>query len=134
MIPRGGRFTRSWLGACFTPRMGNGNTEYSGPDRRRRRVYVTQNHEYHCKDGICVAVRSLRTRAFVPTHPAVGKTLAGALVLSRGGLQSISPPEEAVPGQRMHFATDADDRTDVLTSSLQSIERPPRDVVAEYAP
>jgi hypothetical protein len=32
----------------------------------------------------------------------------------------------------MHFAVDVDDRTDVLTSSLKAVERPPRDVVAQY--
>jgi hypothetical protein len=107
-------------------------SEYSGPDRRRRRCYVTQNHEYHCKDGICVAVRDTRSGDFIPKHAAVGKTLTGALVLKGGGIESISPPEDLAPGQRMHFAVDADDRRDVLTSSLKSIERPPREVVAQY--
>jgi hypothetical protein len=32
----------------------------------------------------------------------------------------------------MHFAVDVDDRRDVLTSSVTAIERPPREVVAEY--
>jgi hypothetical protein len=106
--------------------------EYSGPDRRKRRVYVTQNHEYHCKDGICLAVRDVKTGVFLPKHPAVGKTVTGALVLRGGGIESIAPPEDAVPGQRVHFAEDVDDRRDILTSSLKSVERPARDVVAQY--
>jgi hypothetical protein len=106
--------------------------EYQGPDRRRRRVYVTQNHEYHCKDGICVAVRDLQTGEFLPRHTAVGKKATGALLLRGSGIETIVPPEKAEPGLRMHFAENLDDRHDVLTSSVKSIERPPRDVLAEY--
>jgi hypothetical protein len=96
-------------------------------------VYVTQNHEYHCKDGVCVAVREPGSGAFLSKHPVVGKRVTGALVLNgSGGIASISPPAEASPGQRIHFAVDADDHGDVLTSSLKSIDRPPRDVVAQY--
>ena len=112
--------------------MDSAKTEYQGPDRRRRRVYVTQNHEYHCKDGICVAVRDIRSGAFVPKHPAVGKKVTGGLFFQRGGLASVAPPDKAIPGQRMHFAVDAEDRMDVLTSALKAVERPPRDVVALY--
>jgi hypothetical protein len=108
-------------------------SEYSGPDRRVRRVYVTQNHEYHCKSGICIAVRDTRTGVFIPRHPAVGKTMIGAFVLTEGGgVASISRPEDAVPGQRVHFSDDLEDRAEVTTSSLKSIDRPPRDVVAQY--
>jgi hypothetical protein len=108
------------------------NAAYQGPDRRRRRVYVTQNHEYHCKDGICVAVRDTQTGAFVPRHIAVGKTVTSALVFRGGGIASIAPPEQAVPGQRIHLAEDAEDRSDVLTSSLKAVERPARHIVHEY--
>jgi hypothetical protein len=106
--------------------------EYQGPDRRRRRVYVTQNHEYHCKDGICVAVRDIQTGAFVPKHAAVGKTVTGGLVFRGGGIESLAPPDKASPGQRMHFAQGSEDRSDVLTSTLKAVERPPREIVAQY--
>ncbi|MGO8999684.1 MAG: hypothetical protein ACLQVI_40685 [Polyangiaceae bacterium] len=106
--------------------------EYAGPDRRRRRVYVTRNHEYHCKDGICVAVRDAQTGEFLPKHTAVGKRATGALVFNGAGIESVTSPEEAAPGQRMHFAVDVDDRCDVLTSALKSVERPPREIVAKY--
>ncbi|HEY2517822.1 MAG TPA: hypothetical protein VGI39_43430 [Polyangiaceae bacterium] len=106
---------------------------YSGPERRRRRVYVTQNHEYHCQDGVCVAVRDRGSRELSRVHPAVGKRMVGAVVLNgAGGIASIAAPEDAAPGQRVHFAVGTDDRNDVLTSSLRSIERPARDVVAQY--
>src|SRR5690349_2628311 len=33
------------------------NTDYSGPERRRRVTYMTRNTEYHLEGGVCVAVR-----------------------------------------------------------------------------
>ena len=115
--------------------MGSDTPEYSGPERRRHRVYVTQHHEYHCKDGICVAVRDVTTGAFLQGHAAIGRLASGAVRLrDDGAIESIVPPENAGPGERMHFAFDSDDRRDVLTSSLRSVERPPRDVVAIYEP
>ncbi len=93
---------------------------------------MTQNHEYHCKDDVCVAVRDVRTGEFLPKHSAVGKKVTGALVFNGGGIESISAPSDATPGQRMHFAVDVDDRADLLTSSLKAVERPPRDIVAKY--
>jgi hypothetical protein len=109
----------------------NGN--YAGPERRRRRVYVTQNHEYHCLDGVCIAVRDVETEAFLPKHTAVGKTVSSALRLGANGIESISPPDEAHPGERIHFANGIDDPRDVLTSPLRTIERPTREVIAQYA-
>jgi hypothetical protein len=116
------------------PRCALGSDMYSGPDRRRRRVYVTRNHEYHCKDGVCVAVRDVRTLEFLPEHRAIGRMASAAVCLRAGGLESIAPPEDATPGQRMQFAYDSDDRFDILTSSLEAIERPERDIVASYEP
>ncbi len=115
--------------------MDSDTAQYSGPERRRHRVYVTRHHEYHCKDGICVAVRDVTTGAFLPTHAALGRQASGAVRLrSDGCIESIAPPETAEPGERMHFAFDADDRNDVLTSSLREVGRPPRDVVRMYEP
>jgi hypothetical protein len=111
------------------------DAEYSGPERRRYRVYVTQRHEYHCKEGLCVAVRDVATGAFLPKHPAIGRRASGAIRLRPGGaIESVAPPESAGPGERMHFAFDADDRHDVLTSELREVARPPRDVVGIYEP
>jgi hypothetical protein len=109
-------------------------TDYQGPERRRRRVYVTQHHEYHCKDGICVAVRDIETGAFVANHTALGRKVSGSIRLSENGIASFSPPESPQPGERVHFSYDADDRRDVLTSALKSVERPPREIVAIYEP
>jgi hypothetical protein len=105
---------------------------YQGPDRRRRRVYVTRNHEYHCKDGVCVAVRDVRTGAFLRKHGAIGKQASAAVRMRDGGIEAISMPDQAQPGERMHFASGVDDPRDVLTSPITAVDRPPKDVVAQY--
>ena len=50
--------------------------EYAGPERRRRRVYVTRNTEYHFEVDRCVAVRDRRTGDFLPSHLAIERRLA----------------------------------------------------------
>jgi hypothetical protein len=107
---------------------------YSGPERRRRRVYVTRNHEYHCLDGICIAVRDVKNGAFLRTHSAVGKTVSSGVRLGPHGIQSISRPEDACPGERIHFVEGGlEDPQGVLTSPLRAMERPDLSVVAQYA-
>ena len=104
--------------------MGSDTPEYSGPERRRHRVYVTQHHEYHCKDGICVAVREVGSGEFIAST-AVGKQVSAVVRFrSNGAIESIGVPDEAKPGERMHFANSTEDSRDVLTGPLKSIERP----------
>jgi len=55
------------------------NQEYGGPDRRRHRVYVTKNTEYHFKDGFCIAVRDRRTGDFLQGHLALRRRVHGGL-------------------------------------------------------
>ena len=107
---------------------------FGGPERRRNHVLVTRNREYHCRDGRCVAVRDRRTRLFILSHSAIGKRLTGAMRFSReGGIQEVSPPEALVPGEQLCFSSgDGHLENDVITSPLVAIERPPKEVVAEY--
>jgi hypothetical protein len=106
---------------------------YSGPERRENRVFVTRNHEYHCRKGICVAVRDTRTGEFLSDHIAIGKKLSAAVVLSKNGIESIAMPDDAQRGQRLHFASHLEDRHDLLTSPLESIERPPVEIARRYS-
>jgi hypothetical protein len=113
--------------------MDTDKSQYAGPERRTRRAYITQNHEYHCKGGVCVAVRNRGTSAFVPRHAAIGKKVSGAFVFKgQHGIVSMLLPDDVAPGQRVYFAIDVQDPSAVMTSALQSIERPPRALVAQY--
>ena len=106
---------------------------YRGPERRRHRVLVTLNSEYHCRDGECVAVRDRRTGNFVTTHPALGKHVTGGIELNKkGGIASATTGADPQPGQQVCFETGGDDEESVLTSPLTMIERPPKSVVAAY--
>jgi hypothetical protein len=93
---------------------------------------VTRNHEYHCLDGICIAVRDAATGAFLQKHAALGKPVTAALRFGAGGVESVSPPENARPGERIRFASGIHDPHDVLTSSLKSVDRPTPEVIALY--
>jgi len=109
------------------------HTSYRGPERRRHRVFVTRNTEYHCRDGICVAVRDRRTRQFVEAHTAIGKHVSGGLKLNKnGGIESASTGADLKPGEQVCFSGDTDKDRSVITSPLDHVERPPKDVVATY--
>ena len=83
--------------------------------------------------AICVAVRDVHSgRVPAEAHRRREEGDWGRSLFNGAGIESSRPPEEAAPGQRMHFAVDVDDRCDVLTSALKSVERPPREMVAKY--
>jgi len=102
--------------------------EPSRPERRRHRVYVTHNTEYHIRDRRCVAVRDRRTGEFLQGHLAIDRSIAGGLKFFMNG--GIAPNlGEPRPGESLYFASEG---RDLVTSPLESVERPPREVVLEY--
>ena len=107
---------------------------YAGPERRRNRVLVTCNSEYHCRDGSCVAVRDRRTGQFVADHQAIGKRMTGGMrITPDGGIAGVSRPEALLEGEQLCFSScNGDLDHDVITSPLVSVERPPRDVANRY--
>jgi hypothetical protein len=108
--------------------MDAGRGAYEGPDRRRHRVYVTRNTEYHFRDGLCVAVRDRRTGQFMQGHLALrGRIDAGIKFFDNG---SMAPSTgEPRPGESLYFASEG---RDLVTSPLESVERPTRGTVASY--
>jgi hypothetical protein len=107
---------------------------YRGPERRRRRVFVTHNTEYHCVDGVCVAVRNRETGAFVMPHNALGRHIDGALKFNpEGGIASAHSATSPQPGEQLCFSSGhVDDPKNLLTSTLERIVRPPKEVIARY--
>ncbi|HEY1693971.1 MAG TPA: hypothetical protein VGG39_17510 [Polyangiaceae bacterium] len=107
--------------------------EYRGPDRRRNRIYVTMNTEYHCHDRICVAVFDRHTGNAQPSNRAIGKTLTGSIRFDRDNISATSAPEIPHVGDQLCFASGRkDDFDDIVTSTLVRIERPNREVVVHY--
>jgi hypothetical protein len=101
---------------------------WSGPERRRHRVYVTKNTEYHFKDGFCIAVRDRRTGDFLHGHLALRRRIHGGLRFFMNG--AILPnPGEPKEGEALYFASDG---RDLVTSPLEKVERPTKEVVSAY--
>jgi hypothetical protein len=99
--------------------------EYQGPERRKHRVMVTTNTEYHLRGDECVAVRDPKTGQWQSGHTAVGqKVLAGLIFLPSGSLK-VSFGNADV-GQKICFAND------IVTSPVVSINRPSRDTALVY--
>jgi hypothetical protein len=102
--------------------------EYGGPERRKHRMYVTRNTEYHFRDGVCVAVRDRRSNAWLMHHLALMRKLAGAVRFHPNGT-ALPKRDEPSVGEAMYFGGDGNE---LVTSLLASIERPDRDLVAQY--
>jgi len=101
---------------------------YRGSERRRHRVYMTRNTEYHFRDGFCVAVRDRRTGDFLHGHLALQRRVHGGLKFFPDG--AIAPNAgEPRAGESLYFAADG---RDLVTSPLEAVERPSREVVAAY--
>jgi hypothetical protein len=107
---------------------------YEGPDRRHNRVFITDNSEYHCRDGVCVAVRDLDTGAFISDSQAVGRRISASIRFTHdGGIASVHDPNEPALGEKLCFVSgELYDVGNILTSALASIARPTKDDVENY--
>ena len=109
--------------------MGDAAESFAGQDRRRHRVYVTRNTEYHFRDGFCVAVRDRRSGDFLHGHLALRRRIHGGLKFYLNGAIVPNPGEPRV-GEALYFASDG---RDLVTSPLESVERPSRELALAYA-
>jgi len=98
------------------------------PERRRHRVYITRNTEYHFRDAFCIAVRDRRTGDFLPGHLAITRQLHGGLKFFPNGA-IIPNPGDPRPGEALYFAAEG---RDLVTSPVERVERPPKVVVEAY--
>jgi hypothetical protein len=120
-------------------RLESPRSKYPGPERRRHRVFVTRNTEYHFRDGFCIAVRDRRTGRFLQGHLALHRRLEGGLQFFENGgiLPNGGDPR---PGESLYFASEGRDPKDpdsyrvrdLVTSPLESVKRPERALVDAY--
>lgn len=101
---------------------------YGGPERRRHRVFVTRNTEYHFRDTLCVAVRDRRSGKWLPSHLALERRLSGGVRFQPNG---CAMPSADVPGvgEALFFA---DGGRELVTSLLSAVERPEKETVRQY--
>ncbi len=104
------------------------HSEYSGPERRRRKVYLTRNTEYHFKDELCIAVRHRDTGQWRMAHVALQRKLSGSVALSEHGeVQPKTLPPTV--GDCLYFLAEG---VDVITSRLTDVARPLPQTIATY--
>ncbi len=99
---------------------------YQGKERRRRRVFLTRNTEYHALDSVCVAVRSRVTGKWQDEHPALKKRIEGGVRMLENGcvLPTINAP---AVGDPMYFVlATGDDDSQLVTSRIEEIARSDR--------
>src|SRR3954453_8016526 len=100
-------------------------TNPRGSERRRHRVFMTRNTEYHFRDGMCVAVRDRRSGEWLPGHLALRRQLFGSIRFFMNGSLLPNPGEPRV-GEALFFASGG---RDLVTSPLESVERPAKELV-----
>jgi hypothetical protein len=110
---------------------------YAGPDRRRHKVFVTRNSEYHCRDGVCVAVLNKQTGDFVRDHAALGLQIStGVRFDGEGEVPTVFPPGTPEVGDQLCFSRLGlvPSRATVITSTVRAVGRPAKEVVLKYSP
>ncbi|MCA9644228.1 MAG: hypothetical protein KC492_26220 [Myxococcales bacterium] len=101
----------------------------TGKERRRHKMFVTRNTEYHFRDRRCVGVRDRKSGNWLTSHLACGRSLSGAVRFQKNGV-AIPVNGEPTVGEALYFGEGG---RDLLTSILCSVERPEKSVVARYA-
>jgi hypothetical protein len=99
-------------------------------DRRRHKMFVTRNSEYHMRDDICVGVRNTREDRWLDRSRLLSARLMGA-VDSFSTLSSSACTEPAI-GKYLLFICENGEL--IVTTRLEAIDRPPMDAVQYYLP
>ena len=90
--------------------------------RRHYHVFMTRNTEYHCRNGVCVAVRDRKTGEWVTDHQALDLPVISGLHFDEQAGVQFRPPEIGDP---LVFYTNKARR--LMTSPIESIARPDDD-------
>lgn len=98
-------------------------------ERRRNKMFVTRNTEYFLRDDVCVGVRDRRTDSWLEGHLALGRELSGGVRVLQNG-EAIPVPDTPQVGEALYFSAGG---RELITSALCSVERPPREIVMQYA-
>jgi len=98
-------------------------------ERRRNKMFVTRNTEYHLRDDVCVGVKDRRTDSWLEGHLALGRHLSGGVRVLQNG-EAIPVPDLPQVGEALYFSSGG---RELITSALCSVERPAREVVQQYA-
>ncbi len=101
---------------------------YVGPERRKNRVFLTKNTEYHFRGDVCVGVRDRLSRKWLPSHLAIGRRSAGGVRFRSNGT-AVPVCDGPTVGEALYFA---DGGRELITSAVCSLERPSRESLKAY--
>ncbi len=103
--------------------------DYTGPERRIHRVFVTRNSEYHLRRDRCVAVRERHSGMWLKEHVALGHRATASIRYSDDGIAGL---ERTLPcvGDSLYFSRPQKDP--VVSSPVTAVERPQKDIVSQY--
>lgn len=99
-----------------------------GKERRRHRMYVTRNTEYHFRGEVCIAVRDRHKGTWLLSHHALDRPISGAIRFRTTG-DAYPTLDEPKVGDALFFGTQG---PDVITSAIAAIERPPKELIEAY--
>lgn len=108
----------------------NAESSYAGPERRKNRIFVTKNTEYHFQGERCVAVRDRRSNKWLPSHLAIGRRLSGGVHFHKNGA-AVPVCDQPAVGEALYFA---DEGRELITSAVCGLQRPSRELIRSYAP
>ncbi|HET9959003.1 MAG TPA: hypothetical protein VFQ61_31145 [Polyangiaceae bacterium] len=101
-----------------------------GQERRRHRVFVTRNTEYHFRDEVCVAVKDVKSGMWLQQHQALRrKVTSGVRFFAQGGAAPTSFPPNV--GESLYFGEEDGER-ELITSALCSHHRPSKSDIDMY--
>ena len=104
-----------------------GKSQARSAERRRHVMYVTRNSEYHFEGAYCVAVRDRVQGRWRMTHSALQRQLSGVIRYAHGEAYPVL--QAPCVGDALFFSGGG---TDLVTSELMAIERPPKELVESY--
>ena len=108
---------------------------FEGKERRRHRVFITRNTEYHLRDNVCVAVRDRSSQRWAEGHMALRLRVEGGVrVHSNGALIPIFTPPDAGDALFFTYKTAEGEERQLVTSRIEEVGRPPKVDVNAYPP
>ncbi len=99
-------------------------------EKRRHRMFVTRNTEYHLRDDICVAVRKKVSGDWLMQEKALGARLAGVVTVTPH--RSIRFTGSLFPSVGDNLLFISVSGQDIVTTKIRAIERPPREALKYY--
>ncbi len=96
---------------------------YTGHERRKHKVLVTRNTEYHLREDVCVAVRDRLSGDWRHAHMALDRRVSGVVRIHDNGA-CIPDGGEPRVGDAVFFSYGEDQDRQLVTSRVERITRP----------